>query len=131
MSLPGGYALEVEHDRRVWCEGGLLLEQRPQDGRGGREDDLVGPQRLDGPFLVLGGEGHVEELGTNLINLLKIPQQNPTRSGPNRPMTASRGMSFHNFVVFYWAIYSLRDELPSYLSLCEINLQSKRTCSRL
>lgn len=127
--LPGGDALEVEHDRRVWREGGLLLEQRPQDGRGGREDDLVGPQRLDGPVLVLGGEGHVEELERNSINL--VYPKNPTRSGPNRPMTASRGMSFHNFVVFYWAIYSLRDELPSYLSLCEINLQSKRTCSRL
>ena len=99
--LPGGDALEVEHDRRVWCEGGLLLEQRPQDGRGGREDDLVGPQRLDGPVLVLGGEGHVEELGTNLINLLKIPQQNPTRSGPNRPVTAIGGRSSQNLVCFY------------------------------
>ena len=39
--VPGGDALEVEHDWRVGGEGGLLLEQHPQDGRGGGQDDLV------------------------------------------------------------------------------------------
>ena len=38
--LPGGDALEVEHDGRVGGEGRLLLQEHPQDGRGGREDNL-------------------------------------------------------------------------------------------
>ena len=60
--VPGGDALEVEHDGGVGGEGRLLLEQRLQDGRGGGEDDLVGPQCRDGPVLGLDGEGDIEEL---------------------------------------------------------------------
>ena len=40
LPFPGGDALEVEHDGRVGGEGRLLLQEHPQDGRGGREDNL-------------------------------------------------------------------------------------------
>ena len=40
ITLPGWDTLEVEHDGRVGGEGRLLLQEHPQDGRGGREDDL-------------------------------------------------------------------------------------------
>ena len=45
--MPGGDALEVEHDGGVGGQGRLLLEQGLQDGRGGGEDDLGGRYLYD------------------------------------------------------------------------------------